>query len=171
MSRRGEDDIAGTATATGYELETAVISRRTSLPAIAAAAAIVVMLAIAIGVGLAERDGVATHPRTLGVPSARPATVRCHDLAAGPCERVAAAALDVIGPDATVESIDVWHSLLCGDDLDCPPGRLAGLRPLGSAVVGFGDAEPAGWINVGERPAGRGAGGGGEPALVAWLIR
>ncbi len=73
-----------------------------------------------------------------------------------------------MGPDAPVESIDVWQSLLCGDDLDCPPGRLAGLRPLGSAVVGLGDDERPGWINVGERLAAQAA---GEPAVVAWPIR
>ncbi len=168
------------ATAPSYELAPARISPRTSRPALAAAAAIVGLLAIAATVGVLDRGGApgvgllgrgdAPNLRRANEPPARPVTVRCHDLAAGPCNRVAAAALDVIGPDAAVESIDVWQSLLCGDDMDCPAGRLAGLRPLGSAVVGFGDAESAGWVNVGERPA-AGAGGGGEPALVAWLIR
>jgi len=167
------EPVTASAAASGYELEAVRISSRSSRPTIAAAAAIAGLLAIAIAVALFERGGGhATDAGTVGRPSAgrpsaQPAAVHCHDLAAGPCGRVAAAAVDVMGPGAPVQSIDVWRSLLCGDDLDCPPGRLAGLRPLGSAVVVLGDAEPAGWVNVGERLAVRGA----EPALVAWLIR
>jgi hypothetical protein len=171
-------------TPTSYELAATRISRRTSRPALAAAAAIVGVLVIAAAIGLMDRGGVAPDSRALGEPrsSARSVTVRCHELAAAACDRIVAAALDLIGPDATVESIDAWESLLCGDDLDCPPGRLAELRPLGSAVVEFGDEEPAGLVNVGERLAARGsaagtggaagaAGGAREPALVAWLLR
>jgi hypothetical protein len=164
---------------TSYELAAARISRRTSRPALAAAAAIVGALTIAAAIGLMDRGGVAPDSRAIGEPrsSARSVTVRCHGLAAAACDRIVAAALDLLGPDATVESIDAWESLLCGDDLDCPRGRLAELRPLGSAVVEFGDEEPAGLVNVGERLTGGGAGGaggaggGGETALVAWLIR
>jgi hypothetical protein len=175
MSRPGDVDpaepIRTTAAARSYELATTRISRRTSRPTLATAAAIVGLLAIATAIGLLDRGGIPATGRARSEPghaSPRPVAVRCHDLDAGSCHRVAAAALDVMGPDAAVESIDVWHSLLCGDDLDCPPGRLAGLHPLGSAVVGLGDDERPGWINVGERLATPAA---GEPALVVWLIR
>jgi hypothetical protein len=166
--RSDDADPAEPEPATIYELEPAKISRRSSRPILLAAATIAGLLAMAIGAGHVDRGaGAPASARPVGDASTEPATVRCHDLAAGPCRRVAAAALDVIGPDASIESIDVWRSLLCGDDLDCPPSRLAGLRPLGSAVVGLGDAEQAGRVNVGERLP---AGGAGSPALVAWLI-
>ncbi len=169
MIRSDDADPAEPGPATIYELEPARISQRSSRPILLAAATIAGLLAMAIGAGRVDRGaGAPASARPVGGASTAPATVRCHDLAAGPCRRVAAAALDAIGPDASVESIDVWHSLLCGDDLDCPPSRLAGLRPLGSAIVGLGDAEQAGWVNVGERLP---AGGAGSPALVAWLIR
>jgi len=164
-----------------YELEPARISRRSSRASLAAAATIVGLLAIAVVIGVLEGGGRGSVPaRQAAVPShgpassaagasIRPGSVRCHDLAVGPCQRVAAAALEAIGPvDAPVESIDVWSSLLCGDDLDCPPGRLAGMRPLGSAILTLGGTGPAGWVNVGERlPAGR----PGQSDVVAWVIR
>ncbi len=175
MSRPGDTDpaepVGTTAAAGSYELAATRISRRTSRPALAAAAAIVGLLAVATAIGVLDRGGIPAAGRAPGEPadpSSRPVTVRCHDLDAGSCHRVAAAALDVMGPDAPVESIDAWRSLLCGDDLDCPAGRLAGLRPLGSAVVSLGDDERDGWINVGERLAAPSA---GEAAVVAWLIR
>jgi hypothetical protein len=175
VSRPGDADAAEpvrtTAAARSYELATTRISRRTSRPALVGAAAIVGLLAVATAIGVLDRGGIPATgraPGERGNPSSRPVVIRCHDLDAGSCHRVAAAALDVMGPDAAVESIDVWQSLLCGDDLDCPPGRLAGLHPLGSAIVGLGDHERPGWINVGERLATPAA---GEPALVAWLIR
>jgi hypothetical protein len=164
-----------------YELEPARISRRSNRASLAAAATIVGLLSIAVAIGMLEDGGGGSArarqaAQASGGPasspadaSLRPGSVRCHDLATGRCERVAAAALKAIGPvDAPVESIDVWSSLLCGDDLDCPPGRLAGLRPLGSAVLTLGGTAPAGWVNVGERlPANR----LGETDLVAWVIR
>jgi hypothetical protein len=164
-----------------YELAPARISRRSSRAILAAAATIVGLLAIAVAIGVLEGGGGSSAPaRQAAVPShgpasspagasLRPGSVRCHDLPTDPCQRVAAAALEAIGPvDAPVESIDVWGSLLCGDDLDCPPGRLARLRPLGSAVLTLGGTAPAGWVNVGERlPAGR----LGQTDVVAWVIR
>jgi hypothetical protein len=164
-----------------YELEIARITRRSALPSLLAAAFVVGLLAIAVGVGVLERGGPASAPgraiaETSQAPaqspasaSLRPEIVRCHRLLAGPCRRIAAAALEAMGPVAEpVEQIDVWSSLLCGDDLDCPPGRLAGLRPLGSAVVTLGDDGPTGWVNVGERPPGVSLDG---TRLVAWVVR
>ena len=164
-----------------YELEPARISRRSSRASLAAAATIVGLLSIAVAIGVLGGDGGGSAPaRQAAVPShgpasspagasLRPGSVRCHDLATQPCQRVAAAALEAIGPvDAPVESIDVWSSLLCGDDLDCPPGRLAGLRPLGSAVVTLGDDGPTGWVNVGERAPGVSLDG---TRLVVWVVR
>jgi len=164
-----------------YELEPARISRRSSRASLAAAATIAGLLAIAVAIGVLGGGGDGSAPAgQAAVPShgpasspagaaVRPASVRCHDLAVGPCQRVAAAALEAIGPvNAPVESIDVWSSLLCGDDLDCPPGRLAGLRPLGSAILTLGGTGPAGWVNVGER---RQAGRLGQSDVVAWVIR
>jgi hypothetical protein len=178
VNRAGAMDPAEPAPATVYQLETARISGRSSRPVLLVAATIVGLLAIAIVAGEPENRGVPANGRPLGgagpaAPSSERAStgtavVRCHDLAAGPCRRVAAAAMDAIGPDAAVESIDVWRSLLCGNDLDCPPSRLARLRPLGSAVVGLGAAEKAARVNVGERLPDSGA---GPPAFVAWLIR
>jgi hypothetical protein len=164
-----------------YELEPARISRRSSRASLAAAATIVGLLAMAVAIGMVEGGGGGTAPaRQAAAPSngpasspagasLRPGSVHCHDLAVGTCQRVAAAALEAIGPvDAPVETIDVWSSLLCGDDLDCPPGRLAGLRPLGSAILTLGGTGPAGWVNVGLRlPAGR----LGQTDVVAWVIR
>jgi hypothetical protein len=164
-----------------YELEVARITRRSALPSLLAAAFLVGLLAIAVGIGILERGEPASArghaiAETSQAPvqspasaSLRPEIVRCHHLAAGPCRRIAAAALEAIGPvEAPVERIDVWSSLLCGDDLDCPPGRLAGLRPLGSAIVTLGEGGPTGWINVGERPPGVSLDG---TRLVAWVVR
>jgi hypothetical protein len=170
-----------------YELETARVSRRSALPSLLAAAIVVGLLAVVIAMGMLEPPGdrpTGAGARSAGEPSPtplgmtaqssapaelRPEIVRCHHLAAGPCRRIAAAALEAIGPvERPVEWIDVWSSLLCADDLDCPRGRLAGLRPLGSAVVTLEDGGPTGWVNVGERLPGSLVGG---PGLVAWVIR
>jgi hypothetical protein len=170
-----------------YELETARISRRSALPSLLAAAITVGLLAVAIAVGMLEPRGDGStgagagargepSPTPSGAPAQssapaelRPEIVRCHHLAAGPCRRIATVALEAIGPVADpVEWIDVWSSLLCADDLDCPRGRLAGLRPLGSAVVTLGGGGPTGWVNVGERLPGALVDG---PGLVAWVIR
>jgi hypothetical protein len=164
-----------------YELEVARITRRSALPSLLAAALIVGLLAIAVAIGVLERGGppsargraIVEASRAPARPSApvelRPEIVRCHHVAAGTCRRIAAAALEAIGSvERPVEWIDVWSSLLCGDDLDCPPGRLAGLRPLGSAVVTLGGDGPTGWVNVGERPPGVSL---DETRLVAWVIR
>ncbi|MEO8572303.1 MAG: hypothetical protein ABI553_11480 [Chloroflexota bacterium] len=96
--------------------------------------------------------------------------IHCHDVAAHLCSRIAAAAVDAIvgaapGPART---IDVWASLLCGDTFDCPPARLVGRDPAGSAIVALAGS-PAQRVNVVERGVDRPRAPVDRP-LEAWLI-
>jgi hypothetical protein len=98
----------------------------------------------------------------------RPPRILCHDVAGGPCAAIARAVLAVVVDPALPwpTRIDVWSSLLCGSTFDCPPGRLAGRRPAGSAVVVVGRL--GFWVNV----TGAAGGSGAEPgSLEAWVIR
>ena len=85
------------------------------------------------------------------------------------CDAVATASLAILPADAPrVVGIDAWASILCGDNLDCPPQRLATTEPLGSAIVSFVDG-PQAWVNVVE-PA-QADGDGSTPGLIAWIVR
>jgi len=184
-----------------YELEPTPVSRRSGRSVLVGAAVAVVALAVAVIVGgwqatpigpssaVAPSSAIVASPSSPGARAAAagartggtirsPAVVplsalRCHDVASAACRQVASAAVDALGPTPIpILAVDVWRSLLCGSDLDCPPALLATLRPAGSAVVRLGGGEPAAWINVGERLAS----GGSDAAnlrgpLVAWLVR
>lgn len=98
-----------------------------------------------------------------------PGAIECHDLEAGPCLAVARATVAVLPRDDAVARIDAWSSILCRDTLDCPPRRLVGAEPIGSAVVAFADGGPSAWVNVvdpGQPPSGSGP----TVAPVAWIV-
>lgn len=103
------------------------------------------------------------------VPVRLPRAIGCHDVAEAACRDLAEAGASVLPPDGTaIAAVDVWGSLLCGDELDCPRSRLAGTEPLGSVVVTFAGGTPSAWINVVERaPAATPDG----PTPVAWIVR
>ena len=101
------------------------------------------------------------------LPSNSQLRIYCHALPARRCSEIAGVALGAVvdptlPPPAT---IDVWSSLLCGTVFDCPPERLAGRSPAGSAVIEFTKAIVI-WVNVSDT-----ADGSLGPGLDAWVIR
>ena len=90
----------------------------------------------------------------------------CHDVASERCAAVARAALAVSDDPALAwpSQVDVWASLLCGSDFDCPSARMTGHQATGSAVVTAGTLGL--WVNV------IGPAAASDPApLEAWVIR
>jgi hypothetical protein len=112
-------------------------------------------------------------PRT-ATPRTLPSQVDCRQLDTSTCRGMAQAALDVLPGDAPpVSKVTVYRSLLCRDDLDCPPARLASSgAPSGSVVIGFADEGPDAWVDVVTRAASPAPGATATPAaLEAWIIR
>ncbi len=118
---------------------------------------------------------VAVAPTPTAEPSrALPAQVACRQLDDKTCRGFAQAALDVLPGDAPpVIRVTVYRSLLCRDDLDCPPGRLASSgTPSGSVIVGFADGGPDAWVDVvTPRPSSPPGAIPAPPLLDAWIIR
>lgn len=108
----------------------------------------------------------ASGPSPAPTPSGPPPRLTCHALAAARCGAIARAAL-AAAADPTLphpSAIDVWASLLCGSAFDCPPERMAGHRPAGSAVIVAGAIGL--WVNVSEA-----AGAAGTGSFDAWVVR
>jgi len=109
---------------------------------------------------------LAATPSPLPTAAARtlPRQVDCRQLDASTCRGIAQAALGVLPGDAPlVTKVTVYRSLLCRDDMDCPPARLATSgAPSGSVIVGFADGGPDAWVDVVTQ----------APAdLEAWVLR
>jgi hypothetical protein len=121
-------------------------------------AAVTVLLAVVAGVAFvgrgsdgATRSAAAASPVAPPSPaaSAGPLALRCVDVDPATCARMARVAIRALpeGLPAAVEAA-AWKSMLCGDTADCPPGFLAGGRPLGSVIVRFADGSPAAAVNI-----------------------
>jgi hypothetical protein len=83
---------------------------------------------------------------------------------------LARAGIAVLPPEIpTIAGVEVWGSILCGDDLDCPRERLVSSSPLGSVVVSFADGGPSAWVNVVRRSP-RAVDGGGPGRPDAWIV-
>lgn len=174
-----------------FRVEPTPLSRRRSRRILATTAVVAVALVVVIGAVTLDnaRPGTAVASTTAPIAPTAPAVtasataaplpsatllartgpaprVICHDVAGERCAAVAQAALTAsIDPALPWPSkVDVWASLLCGSDFDCPPARLTGHQPAGSAVVTTGTVVL--WVNVMEPAA------GSDPAaLEAWVIR
>jgi hypothetical protein len=112
----------------------------------------------------------AVSPARSEPPARLPRELGCHEVAPATCgvlARAGVAALPLGAP--TIATVDVWASILCGDDLDCPRDRLAGSTPLGSVVVAFADGGPSAWVNVVRRSP-RAVDGGGPGRPEAWIV-
>jgi hypothetical protein len=102
--------------------------------------------------------------------------VQCHNVAPPECLRVARSAAGLftagsVGADAAaIAGVEVWGSLICGDNLECPSGRLLRLDPLGSAAVALSGNAGLVWVNVGERAASPGEASARRP-LEAWIVQ
>ncbi len=171
-----------------FRVEPTPLSRRRSRRILAATGAIVVAIAIIVGASAAGAGrpaqvaevAAATPAPTQSRPPDRsvalpcpdrratgpPPRVVCHAVAAGSCSAIAKAALAAADDPALAwpTKVDVWASLLCGSVFDCPPDRLTGRRPAGSAVIVAGTIGL--WVNVVEPDSENGA-----AALDAWVIR
>jgi hypothetical protein len=92
--------------------------------------------------------------------------IYCHAVEARRCGDIASVALTAVADPGLPPplTIDVWGSLLCGSVFDCPPDRLAGRRPAGSAVIAFRPATDV-WVNVTDTAA------DAPGHLAAWVIR
>jgi hypothetical protein len=111
----------------------------------------------------------AVTPSDIPIPalaSGPPPELTCHDVPEVRCAAIARAVLLAVADPALPRptTVDVWASLLCGSDADCPPGRLLDRRPAGSAVVLAGSTWL--WVNVSDT-----AGASGPGTLSAWVIR
>jgi hypothetical protein len=112
---------------------------------------------------------VASAPAVAVVPVRLPRRVGCHGVDEPACRDIAQAGASVLPADgAAIAAVDVWDSLLCGDELDCPRSRLDGADPLGSVIVAFAGGGPSAWINVVGRSTGTDAAG---PRSLAWIVR
>ena len=160
-----------------FRVEPTQLSRRRSRRILATTVVVVLGLVVVIGAVTldAEKPGGAVVPTVTATPMpsatalARtgPAPrVVCHDVAGERCAAVARAALAAsVDPALPWPSqVDVWASLLCGSDFDCPSDRMTGHQAAGSAVVTAGTVGL--WVNV------IGPAAGGDPApFEAWVIR
>ena len=168
-----------------FRVEPTQLSRRRSRRILATTVVVVLGLVVVIGAVTldAEKPGSAVVPTIVPaaivsvtatpMPSATalartgPAPrVVCHDVAGERCAAVARAALAAsVDPALPYPSqVDVWASLLCGSDFDCPSDRMTGHQAAGSAVVTAGTVGL--WVNV------IGPAAGGDPApFEAWVIR
>ena len=171
-----------------FRVEPTQLSRRRSRRILATT--VVVVLGLVVVIGAVTLDGrnpgsavastiPATAPAAIVTATATPmpsATesartgpaprVVCHDVAGERCAAVARAALAAsVDPALPYPSqVDVWASLLCGSDFDCPSDRMTGHRAAGSAVVTAGTVGL--WVNV------IGPAAGSDPApFEAWVIR
>jgi hypothetical protein len=134
------------------------LDRRLALVAAVLAMAVIVTAALAVRIDAVRVD-----------QTSRPAVV-CHGLEQPRCGDLAQAALGAIDDPAIPRPIrvQVWGTIACGDDFDCPPRHLVGRHPAGSAVVTISPALEI-WVNITELD------GGAEPAdvnrLDAWVTR
>ena len=122
-----------------------------------------------VGVGPAASPNETRAPIPAGI-------VRCRELAAADCLRIARSAVSVVDSAApprtdlrAVAGVDVRGSLICDDDNDCPRNRLATLNLLGSAAVHLADPAATAWVNVGETIAA--PNGAARGSIEAWVIR
>ena len=160
-----------------FRVEPTQLSRRRSRRILATTVVVVLGLVVVIGAVTldAEKPGGAVVPTVTATPMpsatalARTGPVPrvvCHDVAGERCAAVARAALAAsVDPALPYPSqVDVWASLLCGSDFDCPSDRMTGHQAAGSAVVTAGTVGL--WVNV------IGPAAGGDPApFEAWVIR
>jgi hypothetical protein len=78
-----------------------------------------------------------------------PTAIDCHAVASAQCRRIVRAALRILPDDLpSVGSAQVWGSLVCNDNFDCPSDYLRDAEPAGSVFVGFGDGSPRVTVNV-----------------------
>jgi hypothetical protein len=95
-----------------------------------------------------------------------PPRLACHGVPGARCADILRAVLIAVA-DPTIPhptTVDIWASLLCGSTFDCPPGRMEGQRPAGSAVVVACSIWL--WVNVTDT-----LGASGPNTLSAWVIR
>jgi hypothetical protein len=182
-----------------FGIEPTMVRRRSRLPALLVVLAVIGVIAAAIattGVGSdgrgratagpveaaatsgaaivadgSEQDGLPA-PSVPGVQAGLPGpeAIDCHELSPTTCASIAISAVAILPADAQpVTAIGVWDTILCGDDFDCPPTRLAGNRPLGSAIVTIGSGTSA-WINVLDSVPGPGRVSHSN-RTVAWVLR
>src|SRR5262245_51018721 len=113
--------------------------RRVGLPIAAVVTAAVALVAVALLGGRAEtpsptaavavaderpsataaaRPSTAVAPRVVVAPVRLPHALGCHEVAEAACRDLAEAGASVLPPDGTaIAAVDVWGSLLCGDEL------------------------------------------------------
>ena len=160
----------------------AVIAVAGLIVAAAMAATLVAPASPAPSRALAGAASLAPSPAAAAAPFARGATppfepasfvrplptlIDCHAVAAAQCRRLVRAALRVL-PDElpVVGHAEVWGSLVCNDNFDCPADYLRDSEPAGSVFVGFGDGSPSVTVNVVDW----GYGTSIRLGLRAWLV-
>jgi hypothetical protein len=137
----------------------------------------------ASSIAAGSQAAVAATPKVARIPAAAPPIelppiTSCQGGDARWCRQVLRAAMAAYfqvaaanDADAIVSSASVWHSIACGDSLDCPRYRLVNSTPVGSVVLEFAGGGPRAWINVVGPAATRELDGGPGNGLIAWIAR
>jgi hypothetical protein len=68
-------------------------------------------------------------------------------MASWPCRQLILAGIVLLPDEGVVVRAEVYPSLVCGDDLDCPRSFLRDGSPAGSVVLTLADGATA-WVNV-----------------------
>ena len=87
------------------------------------------------------------NPGTATAYARLPTSIGCRDIASWRCRQLVLAGIVLLPADVSPVRAEVYPSLMCGDDLDCPRSFLRGGSPAGSVVLSFGDGGSA-WVNV-----------------------
>ncbi len=127
---------------------------------------------VAIDVAASAIVPIGTIGPVVTTEPAAPPAITCHTVAQVRCRALARAALEVAAEPAlaAIDSVDVWPTLSCSSDFDCPRDRLQGSRPAGSAILVTAAARRV-WVNVTDRDLDGGAFDRAEHRLDAWVFR
>jgi hypothetical protein len=102
-------------------------------------------------------------------PARLPASIACGAIGASRCRQLVRAGAELLPGQEEAFRAEVYPSLVCGDDVDCPRTFLESGSPAGSVILTLGDGASV-WVNVvlTESPP---QGGKAPGRFVARLVR
>ena len=141
IDRRPRRSLAFPAVLAATILATAILGRLATDPASQSAAA------SANPSAAVAQDRAENVPPAAAPDASLPASIACRDIASWRCRQLVLAGVVLLPDRERPVRADVYPSLVCGDDLDCPRTFLTGSSPAGSVVLTFADGGTA-WVNV-----------------------
>jgi hypothetical protein len=81
------------------------------------------------------------------VAAGLPRSIVCGDIVPWRCRQLVLAGLVLLPPEEAARQAEVYPTLICGDDLDCPRSFLDAGAPAGSVVLTLAEGRTA-WVNV-----------------------